>query len=340
MARPLRIEYEGACYHVMNRGNQRRQVFYNDGDYQLFLDRLGEFTEKFFVDTLCYCCMPNHFHLFLRTAQPNLSRFMQSFLTSFTVTINRRRRGAGHIFQGRFKSQLVESDVYSSVLSRYIHLNPVRVARLKNASVADKRAVLRKWRYSSYPATIGIRNGEQWYDCRALLEPKWGKSIKERMQYYRKYVEQGLVKEIENPFDRIAAQSILGSDSFVDSIKRAYILKMKPSDRREQQSLIRMKQDLTFDDVADIICRYFDAQPDDLLSRKCANRRARAALMYAACNYCRSGESLSEMAKRFGVSLSGLAAARDRFSNNVVAKRKVNKDWKNIETELLKKCKK
>lgn len=87
MVRPLRGEYAGAYYHGMNRGNQPRQVYYGDSDYQLFLDRLGVFAEKFSVRLLSYCCLPNHFHLFLQTIEPVLSRFMQSFLTSFTESI-------------------------------------------------------------------------------------------------------------------------------------------------------------------------------------------------------------------------------------------------------------
>jgi REP element-mobilizing transposase RayT len=82
----LRIEYAGACYHVTNRGNGRQVVFKESGDYELFLERLGQFSRQFEVSVLCYCCMPNHFHVYLRTGQANLSRFMQSLLTSFTIS--------------------------------------------------------------------------------------------------------------------------------------------------------------------------------------------------------------------------------------------------------------
>jgi REP element-mobilizing transposase RayT len=85
MARPLRVEYAGALYHVRNRGNRRERVFRRQADYELFLDRLGRFAEEFDVDVLSYCLMPNHFHVFLRTRQANLSRFVQSLLTSYTV---------------------------------------------------------------------------------------------------------------------------------------------------------------------------------------------------------------------------------------------------------------
>jgi len=98
VSRPLRIEYAGAHYHIMNRGNRKRIVFNNDLDYKLFLDRLVYFSEIYEIDILSYCLMPSHFHLYLKTNHPNLSRFMQSFMTSFTVIKNRNEDTYGHIF--------------------------------------------------------------------------------------------------------------------------------------------------------------------------------------------------------------------------------------------------
>ena len=97
MAGPLRIEYEGACYHVMNRGNARRRVFHGDDDYRPFLDKLGRPVKTFRVSLRAFCLLPNHFHLYLATAGANLSRFMQSFLTAFPVRHTRRRRSWGHV---------------------------------------------------------------------------------------------------------------------------------------------------------------------------------------------------------------------------------------------------
>ena len=104
MARPLRIEYPNACYHVINRGNQRSVVFHDTWHYECFVEKLGYFATEFRVEVYAYCCMPNHFHLYLQTKEANLSRFMQSFLTSYCVSSNKKRRSSGHIFQGRFKA--------------------------------------------------------------------------------------------------------------------------------------------------------------------------------------------------------------------------------------------
>ena len=139
MARPLRIEIPGAYYHVMNRGNQRQTVFHRDGDRLLFLEKLAASADLFTVDILAYCLMPNHFHLYVRVPQGNLSRFMQSFLTSFTVVINRRRKSSGHVFQGRFKAELVEAERYGNEVSRYLHLNPVRTAPVRSLPAEEKQ---------------------------------------------------------------------------------------------------------------------------------------------------------------------------------------------------------
>jgi putative transposase len=117
MARALRIEYPNACYHVVNRGNKRGVVFHDDWHYKTFIDKLGYFAAEFRVTVFAYCCMPNHFHLYLKTPGANLSRFMQSFQTSFCVSSNKKRRTSGHIFQGRFKAHLVEDECYRSRLS-------------------------------------------------------------------------------------------------------------------------------------------------------------------------------------------------------------------------------
>jgi len=138
MSRPLRIEYPNACYHVINRGDNRREVFSTQDDYALFLEKLGSFSEIYKVKIRAYCLMPNHFHLYLRTPEGNLSRFMQALLTSFTSIKNHRQKTSGHLFQGRYKSLIVEDKSYGMALCRYIHLNPVRTKEFSESSLSVK----------------------------------------------------------------------------------------------------------------------------------------------------------------------------------------------------------
>ena len=126
MARPLRVEYPGACCHLINRGNLRFPIFLEERDRELVLSKLVEVADRFAVRVRSYCVQINHFHLYAQTEEANPSRFRQSFLPSFTVSCNRRHRSSGHVFRGRYKAFVVEdAGSYGAEVSRYIHLNPV-----------------------------------------------------------------------------------------------------------------------------------------------------------------------------------------------------------------------
>ena len=118
MARPLRIEYPGAWYHVTCRGNERSTIYRDDKDKRRFLKALGESVEAFNVEVHCYTLMGNHFHFLLKTPGANLSRFMQRFNTAYITYYNLRHHRSGHLYQGRFKAILVEADEYLLELSR------------------------------------------------------------------------------------------------------------------------------------------------------------------------------------------------------------------------------
>lgn len=329
MARPLRIEYGGACYHVMNRGNRRQTVFTARKDYELFLSRLDQFSRGFDVRILCYCCMPNHFHLYLRTEQANLSRFMQSLLTSFTVTLNRRQHSSGHVFQGRFKAHLVENETYGAEVSRYIHLNPVRTKALRQASLPTRRQALRDFAWSSYSACIGLSPGPSWFEPAGVLSD-WGGRRRVQMRRYREYVEEGLLRELDNPLDRLDGQMMLGTEGFIDRIRRAYVL-TRSADRREQPAFERARQSVSLDALAGWVAVVYGCRAESLFALGGSDRQARRVLMYGACLYCRGAESLSSLARRFGVSLSGLTMARDRVEQALQRDKTMSQAWSQVE---------
>jgi len=126
MARPWRIEFEGAVYHLMGRGNEGRAIMREDRDGEEWLALVGEAARRYRLSVFAYALMSNHYHLFLRTADPNLSVAMHWLNTTYTVRYNRRYDRIGHLFQGRYKAVLVEDPSHWSQLSIYIHLNPVR----------------------------------------------------------------------------------------------------------------------------------------------------------------------------------------------------------------------
>ena len=134
MSRAWRIEYAGAYYHLLSRGNQGANIFYDDKDRQMMLDILGQFAERFKIDIFAYVLMSNHYHLLIRTNAANLIRAMHWLGTTYTQRFNTRHKLTGHLFQGRYKSILVENDAYLLRLSYYIHRNPLRANMVKELS--------------------------------------------------------------------------------------------------------------------------------------------------------------------------------------------------------------
>src|SRR6266404_4778263 len=140
MARALRVEFEDAIYHLCTRGNARQRIFCDDRDRTRFLNMLEESARRFDVGTLCFVLMDNHFHLIAQTHRANLTRWMHWLMVAYTIFFNRRHRQSGHLFQGRYKSLLVEEGEYLLSLSRYLHLNPVRGVNLGKGNPTQRRA--------------------------------------------------------------------------------------------------------------------------------------------------------------------------------------------------------
>src|SRR5579859_3715129 len=134
MARPLRIEFSGAFHHVMARGNARQNIFRDTQDRQAFLAGLKRVCERFDWRIWAYCLMDNHYHLLVETLEPTLSRGMREINGVYTQGFNRRHSRVGHVFQGRYKSLLIEKDAYLLELSRYIVLNPVKAKICRGAA--------------------------------------------------------------------------------------------------------------------------------------------------------------------------------------------------------------
>jgi len=213
MARPLRIEYPGAIHHVMSRGNLRRSVFEDERDYQRFLQGLEQTVGRFGWDLLSFALMPNHFLLFLRTPQPNLSRGMQYLVSGYANWYTKRHRRPGHLTQGRFKAALVEDERYFWTVSRYVHLNPVRGKRPLAAHPAD-------WPWSSYPGYARRRDRVGWVAYEAIYsawQGEMGGSHPEAA--YRRFIAEGLATMPEDPFREAVGGWLLGSPKFVERVR-------------------------------------------------------------------------------------------------------------------------
>src|SRR4030066_1214400 len=160
MARPLRIQFPGAFYHVTSRGNDRKAIFKNDRDRGKFLSYCESAHESYGVKIPTFCLLDNHYHLPLETPRGNLSRVLHHLNGAYTIYYNVKRRRSGYLFQGRYRALLVEMESYCQELSRYIHLNPLRAGLVE--AVED-------YTWSSYPAYVGLRRKPSWLETSLIL---------------------------------------------------------------------------------------------------------------------------------------------------------------------------
>ncbi len=207
MARPLRIEFQGAVYHVTARGNEGKQIFFTRSDYERFKEYLTVARERFGCFLHGYVLMGNHYHLMLETPEGNLSRVMHYLNGSYSTYVNARRKRRGHLFQGRYKSILVDKDAYFMELSRYVHLNPVR------AGIVERPG---EYIYSSYQAFAG-RQKEPFLEVAPLLAMFSAKPSTARSRY-REFVESAPAADLPNPLADVYGGMILGREGFIQNV--------------------------------------------------------------------------------------------------------------------------
>jgi putative transposase len=220
MPRQPRIEFPGAVYHITARGNEGREIFQTNYDYEMFLKTLEEATERFYFAVHAYCLMPNHYHLIVETPEGNLSRGIGWLQTTYTTRYNMRHTRIGHLFQGRFKSHLVDNDSYGKRLVCYIHLNPVR------PKDKDQLIPLNRWeKCETYPwsSHIAYREGKSCLKWLHLAWLKaWGKSLeKGRHEYYRT-IKSYFGQKVESPWNDLKGGMVLGDEVFLEKIKQHF----------------------------------------------------------------------------------------------------------------------
>ncbi|MGH8273908.1 MAG: REP-associated tyrosine transposase [Gammaproteobacteria bacterium] len=208
MARPLRLEFAGALYHVTSRGDRRENIYEDDNDRAGFLSVLGEICSQYNWVCHAYCLMSNHYHLLVETPEGNLSRGMRQLNGVYTQHFNRHHGRVGHVFHGRYKAILVDKNEYLLELARYIVLNPVRAGMVRAA---------REWRWSSYRATAGQTSGPQCLQSEWLLAA-FGRRKGRAMEAYKRFVAQG--RGQPSPWQSLRNQVYLGDERFVARMQR------------------------------------------------------------------------------------------------------------------------
>jgi len=207
MARPLRIEFPGALYHITARGNAREDIYADDNDRVTFLKLLENVCNRHDWYCHAYCLMSNHYHLLIETGTPSLSKGMKYLNGTYTQTYNRTHQRVGHVFQGRYKAILVEKDSYLLELSRYIVLNPVRAQMVGSA---------RDWKWSSYRTTAGLVDKDPCVTTDWILSI-FGNKKKQAQTRYRDFVKQG--QNQLSPWKSLKNQIYLGTDQFVEDMQ-------------------------------------------------------------------------------------------------------------------------
>lgn len=207
MARPLRLEFRGALYHVTSRGDGREAIYHDDADRNLCLEVLEGTIRRFHWRVHAWCLMGNHYHLLVETPDGNLAQGMRHFNGVYTQRFNRRHGRVGHVFQGRYKAILVQKDSYLLELARYIVLNPLRAHMVRSA---------KDWPWSSYRATAGLTEAPDWLETDWILST-FGQRKSQALKRYLAFVAEG--KNQPSPWGQLKNQIYLGSDAFVDKMQ-------------------------------------------------------------------------------------------------------------------------
>jgi putative transposase len=254
MARRLRVQYPGAIYHLMARGNGRQDIVCDDADRDRLVEYLGRAAVKCSWRVYAFVVMSNHLHVVLKTPEPNLARGMQGFLSAYANAWSRRHRFNGHVFQGRYRTELVEDETYLWTVTRYAHLNPVRAGLVEHPSA---------WKWSSYPGYFRDRHRLDWVAYDELLAAwagEFGGSGSETASSYRRYVTVELSQKPEPPWADSNHGWILGSQKFVDRIK-TMVTNQPQRDRRREG---RRMRGLSIARVSEIVCSDYEIESSEL----------------------------------------------------------------------------
>jgi putative transposase len=318
MARPHRIEYRGAFYHIISRGERRDNIFLDDRDRLKFLEKLGETARKFSLKIHCYVLMNNHFHLLLETPEGNLSTAMHYLNTSYSNWFKSKHHIIGSIFQGRYKSILVEKELYLLILSAYIHLNPFRAGIVGNPG---------EYAWSSFMSYTGKAKFNSWIFTDDILKMFLG-----RRDEYREFVFNQTIKDNEIKQKDIRGEhAILGRKEFRERIKKQLQSGFRGDDIREKPDLKHLNK-LTVNDIKNIILNSFHAKEEELFLKK-KNNDYRKLFLYGLRKYTQL--SLKEIGELCEMDYVAVFQMIKRFVLDSVSNSELKKMLEKFEREIL-----
>ena len=322
MARPLRVEYPGAFYHVINRGNAGEKIFKSQSDKKKFLEYLQKAVDRFSIIIHTYCLMSNHYHVLIETPQANLGVAIQWLNVSYATYFNRKRQRSGHLFQGRFKALLIEADEYLKELSRYIHLNPVR------ANIVAKP---QDYAWSSYPAFLKKNEGPEWLETGRILG-YFGKRKKEAIKKYINFVEAIEIERLENPHKQAVGGFILGEADFITWVKETFLLSRK--DEKEIPQLRELKPKVPIQSILEAVGAEFGSAEEQIVEKGRKRNKAREVAIYLARDL--SGAKCKELGALFGgISGAAITMRYNQVAREVCRNKKLKGNITRIKKQIL-----
>lgn len=320
MARPLRIQFSGAWYHVTSRGNERRDIFSDDADRGRFLDILAESVAIYGVEIHTYVLMTNHFHLVAHTPLANLNRFMQRFNTTYTVNFNRRHHRSGHLFQGRYKALLVDADSYLLELSRYVHLNPVRVKRNIALGLAEKRQILKIYPWSSYAGYTNRTKRSAFLHCEKILSMIGTGDDTDSRRAYLRFVQQGIGGSSEFDLkEEVRAQTVLGSEDFRDWLRDRFLKGQSVKDAELPAAKSLSARFKSIEEIAAQLAPLLAVTSANLLQPRSRHRDERAIFVELCRRRLSCGRSMRIVSTPLGIGVSALSQNRKRLEKRMAA---------------------
>lgn len=285
MTRPLRIQYSGAWYHIMNRGKNGESIFLEEADRITFIDLLKETASMWNMKIVAYCLMSNHYHLLIQTPDANISRCMRHINGLYTQYFNRAYKKDGPLFRGRYKAIIVDADSYLLQLLRYIHKNPLRAGVVKE---------IKKFFWSSHNAYLSNKIQYNWIYKDFILS-MLEKDKTKRQKAYRHFMLEEDSEEINQFFSKKTFPTIIGSDKFIDRIKKKYYKLIKNNEIPESKSLAPSIQG-----IKDMVCEIYNCNHEDLLTSKRGTcNEARNVAIYLSRRY--TGLKLEQIGTEFNI---------------------------------------
>jgi len=297
MPRQLRIEYPGAFYHVYSRGNQKQPIFFSDDDRYYFLKILRDANERLGVIVHLYCLMNTHYHLTLETPESNLSQIMHFINTAYSIYLNKKHERCGHLFQGRFKAILIQADAYARTLAVYIHGNPVRKKIVSHAE---------EYSWSSCQDYYGMRTPTPWLDMSFIMNA-FGNSLEALKREHERYLGTADETRIEEEIRSASKLGIMGSDDFIDEVRRSYLKDRMENPDRELCELRRLR---VRPELSEIM-----VQADSELGAE--NRLAKRCAIFLARKH--AGFRLREIGDYLGLSPGAVSVSYRKTSKEIVS---------------------